>query len=85
MIINGKKVKTNGYFAYEGCHKMYVCESDADVEMMRGYGYDILPIAELPKTYKQSCPLRFINSANLKTTYCPQCREAKFSESEVSK
>jgi hypothetical protein len=53
--------------------------------MMRSYGYDILPIAELPKTYKRSCPLKFINSANLKTTYCPQCREAKFSESEVSK
>lgn len=73
MRINGKCVLTNGYFGYDGCHKIYICESHAECEELREYGYKILPIAELPKTYANSCPLRFISSANLMVDYVKQC------------
>ena len=86
MKINGKKVKTNGYFAYDGCHKMYICESEADVETMRGYGYEyILPIANLPQVWESSCPLRFIQNVKFTKDYVRQCEDAEFdTESEVA-
>ena len=84
MEINGKTVRTNGFFGYEGCHKMYVCENDSDVQMLKEYGYDILPISELPSTYDSSCELRFINSADLETTYVGQGEDADFEGFEAA-
>ena len=81
MKVNGKEIKTNGYFAYDGCHKIYICEDEADIETMRGYEYEnILPIAELPKTWDWSCPLRFIQNVKLTTNYVMQCEDAVFEE-----
>lgn len=81
MKVNGKEIKTNGYFAYDGCHKIYICEDKADIETMRGYEYEnILPISELPKTWDLSCPLRFIQNVKLTTNYVRQFEDAVFEE-----
>lgn len=80
MKINGKTVKTNGFFAYEGCHKIYICEDARDIRKMKKYGYDILPIASLREVYEGSCSLRFIDNAKLTTVYAPQCEEAVFKD-----
>lgn len=78
MEINGMEVITNGFFAFDGCHKIYICENDGDVEKMKEYGYDILPISQLPETYAESCPLKFINNVELDKQYARQCEEAEF-------
>lgn len=81
MKVNGKEIKTNGYFAYDGCHKIYVCEDESDIETIRGYKYEnILPIAKLPKTWDRSCPLRFIQNVKLTTNYVRQFEDAVFEE-----
>ena len=72
---NGKapvKVRHRGCFAWEGCHKIYICQTIEDVYTMLGYGYTIYPIETLKAVYKNSCPLKFINSANLKENFLPQ-------------
>ena len=80
MKINGKQVKTNGFFAYEGCHKIYICEDSADIKMMKQYGYEILPIASLREVYEGSCSLKFINNAKLTIVYAPQGKNAIFED-----
>lgn len=77
MKINGQQVIGNT-FAYEGCHKIYICESKEDEEMMKEYGYRIEPIEELEITYKTSCPLKFIHNAKLTKSYVGQFEEAEF-------
>ena len=80
MKINGKTVKTNGFFAYEGCHKIYICEDNDDIKMMKGWGYEILPIISLREVYESSCSLKFIDNAKLTTVYAPQCEDAIFED-----
>ena len=81
MKVNGIEIRTNGYFVWDGCHKIYVCETDADIDTARKFGYDeFFPIALLPEVYRNSCPLRFIEGMDLKTTYCRQFEEATFDE-----
>ena len=75
--INGKVVKHNGYFAYDGCHKIYILEDNEDVENAKNYGYTIYPIVELKEAYKNSCPLRFIDSWKDFTTYVAQFKRAR--------
>ena len=84
MKINGKEIRTNGYFGYDRCHKIYICENDAQVDELVSLGYQILHICELAETYRNSCPMRFIDSADLQTVYCPQCVEAVIEESEAA-
>ena len=55
----------NGYFAYDGCHKIYILEDEADEQLAREYDYYIYAINELYDTFKSSCPLRFINNWKL--------------------
>ena len=78
MTINGIYVSTNGWFGYDGCHKMYICETADDMNQLEEYGYELLPIAELPSKYRESCSLRFIYSADLMTQYCEQFQNARF-------
>jgi len=72
FTINGVEVKTCGVFAYDGCHKIYICEDLTDISMMTFYGYSFLPIYALPKVWRDSCPLKFILNARLDTEYVPQ-------------
>ena len=73
MKINEKEVIGNS-FAYEGCHKIYVCENKEDEEMMRAYGYRIYPISMIKDAYDAS----FIENAQLTKTYVPQFENAVF-------
>ena len=76
---NDMETKINAkFFAYDGCHKMYIIESDDDLKSATSYGYQILPIEELPRTYVESCPLRFIDPWDLINTYVPQCARVEF-------
>lgn len=79
MIINGIKVETNGCFAYDGCHKIYILEDDNDLEEAREM-FDIKHIEDLPNTYYNSCPLRFINNWKSDKCYAEQGEEAIFDE-----
>jgi len=64
MIINGIKV-TATEFAFEGCHKFYLIENDAERKSALELDYDIYPIEKLPELFQGSCPLRFIHPWNL--------------------
>jgi hypothetical protein len=58
--------------AFDECHKIYVLLDDAQMDQMKGYGYDPLLSADdltpkemletLRKWYHDSCGLRFINA-----------------------
>lgn len=66
------KVRHRGCFAYDGCHKIYIMENIEDIMLFTALGYDIYPIEKLKETWKNSCPLKFINNGNLKKIYIPQ-------------
>jgi hypothetical protein len=78
MTINGIEITATS-FAYDGCHKIYLIESDADLQKALRYDYDILPISELPQTYRGSCGLEFISNMSLTKNYVEQCETATFS------
>lgn len=58
-LIN-KKPTSAEYFAFDGCHKIYLLELEGDAEQAAGFGYGIYPIAELENAWRASCGLRFI-------------------------
>ncbi len=58
--INNKVIK-NKYFAYDGCHKIYLL-NDSEIEEAKNSGYNILPIENLKEAYNNSCSLKFINT-----------------------
>lgn len=62
MYINGKFYRYR-YFLYDGCHKIYLIHrKDFKEAFENGYDKDdIRPIEELPRAYRDSCPLRFIS------------------------
>ena len=72
--INNKSVTCDA-FAFDGCHKFYLIQSEEDrIEAVR-IGYKVLPLNELAKTFYQSCPLRFVENWALTEGYVPQCEE----------
>lgn len=75
--INGQKVTAIG-FAFDGCHKFYLLENEADCKKLEGYGYNLYAIAGLPRAWADSCPLRFIESADLTKQYVGQGEPAHF-------
>ena len=77
MRVNGREIVGQSV-AYEGCHKIYICENDADEEKMKGYGYEIYPLKYLPEIWESSCSLRFIDNASLNANYVRQFEEAVF-------
>ena len=78
MRINADK------FAYDGCHKIYILEDKNDIKEAKEMGYDIYDIAELEKTYNNSCPLKFISNWKLNKSYVGQCEdEEKYIEFEI--
>lgn len=78
--INDKEVNTIGFFAYDGCHKIYILETKEELEEALEVRYEIIPIEKIKEFYKKSCPLRFIENWGLTTRYCEQLEEAKIDE-----
>ena len=79
MFINGNKTDAIS-FAYDGCHKIYLCESGMDVAEAMKMGYDILPIEMLEEIYNESCSLKFISNWQLSKQFVPQFEDAIFGE-----
>jgi hypothetical protein len=77
MMIGRYKIKSE-WFAYDGCHKIYLLESEQDRKDAIELDYIIMPISELIGAYEDSCSLRFINNWQLNKTYAPQFKDAKF-------
>lgn len=77
MKINGIEIIGESV-AYEGCHKLYVCEDNNDIREAQECGYTVYPINNLPLLYDSSCNLKFINNWKLDKTYCKQFEEAIF-------
>ena len=77
MLINYRPVMGK-FFAFDGCHKIYVIENENEIEEAKALGYDVLPIDQIRKAYKNSCKLRFINNFALTKIYAPQFKEAFF-------
>ena len=79
LKINGKEVKNNGYFFYDGCHKIYIIEDEKDIEEMFKIGWEykeIYPIEKLEDIYfNDTCSLRFIENVKLDKFYVPQLME----------
>jgi len=78
LIVNGKSINSNGYFAYDGCHKIYVTETGKDMEDAIRAGYKLIQIDEIKDIYDSSCPLRFIYNWKLDKTYVSQFEETKW-------
>ncbi|MGJ6127277.1 hypothetical protein QN239_32380 [Mycolicibacterium sp. Y3] len=79
LTVNGVVVEATE-FAYDGCHKIYliVWGGDRDIVLERGYTEaDIHPIETLPDVWADTCPLRFISSADLSRHYVEQCTPAQ--------
>ena len=71
MKINGEEI-TAREFAWDGCHKIYLIDSEESRAELLGYGYDLYAIHELKKRFNESCGLRFISSGDLSRDYVPQ-------------
>jgi hypothetical protein len=71
MKINGKEI-TAQEFAFDGCHKIYLCESASDAKEAMNSGYSIFPIDQLESTYESSCSLRFISNWKLNKNFVSQ-------------
>ena len=77
MVINGQEVIGN-HFAYDGCHKIYILESDSELQ---DCDYpQIRPIKDLPEVWEDSCGLRFISNWSLEKSYVNQFEDADFNE-----
>lgn len=77
LTINDTVITAIG-FAFDGCHKIYLLENEKDCEKMHDYGYDLYLIEGLPEAWLHTCSLRFIESADLTTTYVRQFEPAFF-------
>lgn len=79
MKINNQEI-TSKFFAYDGCHKIYILENENEINEAKEIGYSILDIKNLKDYYYPSCPLRFIDSWNFSKRYVPQCQDAIFED-----
>lgn len=83
IILNKEKQEkytfnSDSKVAYDGCHKIYICEDEEDVNKAIEIGYEIHDISELEKLYNISCQLVFISNWKLSIQYVPQFSEAEF-------
>lgn len=63
-------------FAYDGCHKIYLLESEEDKVEAIEIGYQIYPVEDLDFIYRKSCPLKYIDTWKLESII-PQCFEER--------
>lgn len=65
------RCKTNAKeFFYDGCHKIYLIETPQDKKEFFNKNWeetDIYPIEQLIEIYRNSCPLKFIETCSLRT------------------
>ena len=75
LKVSGKSVAHALGFFTDGCHKIYVAETEADIKTMKGYEYgEMHPMTALEKTFDGSCYLRFISWVDVKKpNIVPQC------------
>lgn len=60
-------------FVWDGCHKIYLIESESDWGKCDAYDRaEMLPMDELPGVWRNTCPLRFINTYGTLRTIVPQ-------------
>ena len=78
MKINGMEVNGASY-AYDGCHKIYICENKEEEAEAKATGYIVHPIKTLRSAYSSSCSLRFISNWALSRMYVEQFEDAVFS------
>ena len=78
--VNGKSFEADVVF-FDGCHKFYIPDTKKGYECMFEHGWDeemMFPIEDLPSLWAGSCPLRFIQSADLERQYVAQGEPAVF-------
>ena len=69
MKIGRYKTKAKEFF-YDGCHKIYLIETQQDKKEFFNKDWEeseIYPIAQLIDIYRNSCPLKFIDTCSFKT------------------
>ena len=69
MKIGRYNIKAKEFF-YDGCHKIYLIETPQDKKVFFSRDWeesDIYPIDQLIEIYRNSCPLKFIDTCKLKT------------------
>ena len=69
MKIGRYKTKAKEFF-FDGCHKIYLIETPRDKKDFLSNDWeesDIYPIDQLIEIYRNSCPLKFINTCKLET------------------
>lgn len=76
-----KIVKINGYdvskalgYVYDGCHKFYIIEDEADKkEAFDSWGASVAPLTDdMFRLFLKSCPLRFVYNWKLTDDIIPQ-------------
>lgn len=55
--IEGSKI----YFAWDGCHKIYLTPAAEEINDAIATGYDIYPPDYIRKAWTESCPLVFVS------------------------
>ena len=74
MRINDQTTNAE-FFAYDGCHKIYLLEDAEDMNDAIENGYNIYSIDLLQDCYDNSCSLRFISNWKLTTQFVSQFDE----------
>lgn len=77
MKINGQAISARE-FAFDGCHKIYLLEDEADRTEARISEFNILPITSLRNAFNESCGLQFISNWKLTKSFVRQFEEARF-------
>ena len=54
-------------FSFDGCHKAYVVDNAEGLASELQLGGNLFPIDMLPQAWAESCPLRFVSHADLRT------------------
>jgi hypothetical protein len=57
--------KSGWKIAYDGCHKLYFLQNEAQLESAQSYDYEIHSSSELKQLWENSCPLRFVTKWGL--------------------
>ena len=67
-------------FAWDGCHKLYLMNTEKDRQEFLEHGYTLFPIEKLKECYDSSCSLKFISDGDLRYTIARQSEEATIGE-----
>lgn len=58
--------------AYDGCHKIYICEDENDEVDAIDAGYELYDMLDLQEIWDKSCPLRFVSNWKLTKAFIGQ-------------